>query len=280
MGLYLFLGMIPPIFHMRVIIFNDTQNFNGSLDLINSSLSNQNKRFWDYKKYLPFIVEKIKSLQGFCDKELELKKIYFYEGKYNSKIINSFKWGCNQKIKELNDMISKEQKLLNIISQEKVTSLFRCKIRRHVEEVKSNLEEKKQKYHHDISKQKRNYCGQREFFKELEGNPLIEVKHTPLKQNGESIYQKGVDVLIATDMVNLAHNDAYDIAILLSGDTDLVEAVKLIESLGKTVIIFSYYDEDNQEKRNISDLKQYGKFVNIKNLSKDEIERISDLRKS
>lgn len=45
---------------MKVIIFNDTQNFNGSLDFINSRFKKQDKRFWDYKKYIPFLIEKIK----------------------------------------------------------------------------------------------------------------------------------------------------------------------------------------------------------------------------
>ena len=37
--------------------------------------------------------------------------------------------------------------------------------------------------------------------------------------------QKGVDTRIAVDMVTFAHTDAYDVAILISGDSDLAEAV-------------------------------------------------------
>lgn len=40
--------------------------------------------------------------------------------------------------------------------------------------------------------------------------------------------QKGVDTRIAVEMVTLAVSDAYDIAILVSGDEDLVEAVDYI----------------------------------------------------
>lgn len=40
--------------------------------------------------------------------------------------------------------------------------------------------------------------------------------------------QKGVDTRMAVDMVTLAIRDAYDIAILVSGDGDLVEAVDFI----------------------------------------------------
>lgn len=41
--------------------------------------------------------------------------------------------------------------------------------------------------------------------------------------------QKGVDTRIAIDMVGLALLDAYDIAILVSGDADLAEAVNFIK---------------------------------------------------
>lgn len=40
--------------------------------------------------------------------------------------------------------------------------------------------------------------------------------------------QKGVDTRMAVDMVTFAVSDAYDIAILLSGDEDLVEAVDYV----------------------------------------------------
>lgn len=41
--------------------------------------------------------------------------------------------------------------------------------------------------------------------------------------------QKGVDTRIAIDMVGLAILDAYDVAILVSGDADLAEAVNFIK---------------------------------------------------
>jgi uncharacterized LabA/DUF88 family protein len=48
--------------------------------------------------------------------------------------------------------------------------------------------------------------------------------------------QKGVDTRIAVDMVTLAVRDAYDTAILISGDSDLAEAVNYIrEQTNKTV---------------------------------------------
>jgi uncharacterized LabA/DUF88 family protein len=242
--------------------------------------SNKNKKiFWKYKKYIPFLINKIQSLDGFYDKHIELTKTFFYEGKYNSKLITNFTWGCNQKISELNEMIKKEQKLLNFISQEKLSRDARRKINQHVEEVKEKLEIEKQKYYRNISKQKRHFHGQKNLFEILEAGSLINVKHTPLKQRKGEVYQKGVDVLLAVDMVSLAHTNAYDIAIVLTGDTDLIEAIKVVERLGKTVIVLSYYDSEDPQKSNISDLIGVGKFINIKDFTDEEIEKMSELRR-
>lgn len=48
--------------------------------------------------------------------------------------------------------------------------------------------------------------------------------------------EKGVDALIVTDMIRLAWEDAYDVAILASSDRDLIPCVKFLENKGKKVI--------------------------------------------
>ena len=271
----------PLLFYkMKIIIFNDTQNFNGSLGLLNKRFDRKNKRFWDYKKYIPFLIEKIKSLDGFRGENMELKKVYFYEGKYSNILIKNFKWSCGGIIKELNQMIDKEQKLLNIISQARTSSKnLRKMVNNHVNNIKEEFESKKDKIIKYIEKQERHFEGQKKLFKELESNPLIDVKTTPLKQKGGEIYQKGVDVLLTTDLTHLAHTEAYDIAIILSGDTDMIEAVKLIKTLGKTPIVVSYHTPGNPHRSNISDLMNVCKFINLKDFTNEEIEKMSDLRK-
>jgi len=237
------------------------------------------KDFWNYKKYIPFLLKKVESLGEFNNLDLKLIKTYFYEGKYSSNLINKFKWSCHKKISEINKLINKEQNLLNIISQQtNVSKELRRKVNKHVEDIKRGLIEKRNMYQNYIEKQKRNFDGQKNLLVELENNPLIDLRPTPLKQSEGKIYQKGVDVLFATDLVHLAHTDSFDIAIILSGDTDLVEAVKLIKNMGKTAIIFSYHTLGNPRKSNISDLMNVGKFINLKNLTNEEIEEISDLR--
>lgn len=48
--------------------------------------------------------------------------------------------------------------------------------------------------------------------------------------------EKGVDTLIATDMIRLAWENAYDIAVLASSDSDLVPAVEFLSLKGRKVV--------------------------------------------
>ncbi len=266
---------------MKVIIFNDTQNFNCSLGLLNERFDYKNKKFWNYKKYVPFLIEKIQSLYGFNVEGIELKKVYFYEGRYSRGIINKAKWFCNKEIEKLNYMISKEQYLLNLVSQAKDSSkLLRARVNKHVKIIKEELEGKKDNILKYIAKQEKQFEGQKILFEELELNPLIDVKPTPLKQRDGEIFQKGVDVLLATDLVHLAHEEEYDIAIILSGDTDMIEAVKLVKSMGKIPIIISYHTPGEPERSHISDLMSVGKFINMKDFTDEEIGKMSNLRRS
>jgi uncharacterized LabA/DUF88 family protein len=48
--------------------------------------------------------------------------------------------------------------------------------------------------------------------------------------------EKGVDTAIATDMIRLAWEDAYEIAVLVSSDADLVPAVEFLNLKGRRII--------------------------------------------
>lgn len=48
--------------------------------------------------------------------------------------------------------------------------------------------------------------------------------------------EKGVDTLIATDMIRLAWESAYDVAVLATSDSDLVPAVEFLNLKGRKVI--------------------------------------------
>ena len=62
--------------------------------------------------------------------------------------------------------------------------------------------------------------------------------------------EKETDINLATHMLSKAFQNAYDIAILVSGDTDYIKVVETLHNIGKTVVIahfphqnVSRYDE-------------------------------------
>lgn len=269
---------------MKLIIFNDKENFDGCLNLINKRFPKGQRRFWDINKYIPFLLKKVKDIDGgiFKGENVELIKTYFYTGKYNSKLIQRFKWNCNLKIKEINDIILNEKTLLKEVSNKSKCSMkndLRKKVREHVKKFIRIFDDRKEHLLERIEKQVRNRDGQIELFKKLEKIPNLELKTTPLKQGGGEIYQKGVDVQIATDLVNLAHTGVYDIALILGGDSDLKECLKLVrKNLSKIIIVVAYYTPNEPNLSNISDLiKESDYFINLHDFSNDDINSMSEI---
>jgi uncharacterized LabA/DUF88 family protein len=61
------------------------------------------------------------------------------------------------------------------------------------------------------------------------------VKQGYLMKNDGVYHEKGVDVKMAVDLLVGAYEDIYDIAILISSDTDLIPAIQKVKHLGKEV---------------------------------------------
>jgi uncharacterized LabA/DUF88 family protein len=81
------------------------------------------------------------------------------------------------------------------------------------------------------------YSNQQSLFLNLR-KQNVEIKLGYLLLSDGKYHEKGVDVQIACDLVDFTHKDIYDIVVLLSGDVDLLEAVKIAKGMGKHVIIF------------------------------------------
>lgn len=60
-------------------------------------------------------------------------------------------------------------------------------------------------------------------------------------------YQKGVDVAIVTELMSLGFEDAYDVAIIVSGDNDFVDAVNHMKSEGRRVWVASFSSRLGQD---------------------------------
>lgn len=76
---------------------------------------------------------------------------------------------------------------------------------------------------------------QQKFFKQLGTIPNFEIKLGKLVKRGSRRIEKGVDVLLATDMLFFAIQKLYDTAILVSGDADFSYVVERIKNYVKHV---------------------------------------------
>ncbi len=91
---------------------------------------------------------------------------------------------------------------------------------------------------------------QQKFFSALQRTAYLEVRLGKLVKrevvcqacnNRHVRYQeKGVDMRIGVDMLSAASKNLYDVAILVTGDGDLVEAVKAVKDLGKHVELATF----------------------------------------
>ncbi len=79
------------------------------------------------------------------------------------------------------------------------------------------------------------YADQQRFFSHLKRQPQVNLWTRRMVNTNGVWHEKGVDVQIATHMVAMAHRDEYDVAILASGDSDLVPAVVEVIAQGRVV---------------------------------------------
>jgi len=84
-----------------------------------------------------------------------------------------------------------------------------------------------------------NTPAQRRFFDKLR-HLGFEVKTLPLRQYQSTPFEKGIDVMLVTDMLTFAHNNLYDTAVLVSGDKDFTYAIHSLHTMGKTVEVAAF----------------------------------------
>ena len=79
---------------------------------------------------------------------------------------------------------------------------------------------------------------QNTYFDEIRKLDTYEVRLGRLKKTEKRPRQKGVDTLIALDMITKAFQDHYDIAFLLAGDDDFVDIVQNVKKTftGKRIV--------------------------------------------
>jgi uncharacterized LabA/DUF88 family protein len=68
----------------------------------------------------------------------------------------------------------------------------------------------------------------------------FDVKTLPLQQYHGTPFEKGIDVMLVTDMLMFAHKDIYDTALLVSGDKDFTYTLQAIKQIGKTIEVAAF----------------------------------------
>jgi len=87
----------------------------------------------------------------------------------------------------------------------------------------------------DATRNKDQAQGQQKFLSKLRYYPYLDVKTRPLTYKKGGAVEKGVDILIATDMLTGALRNCYDTAVLVSGDGDFAPVLDEIKRAGKQV---------------------------------------------
>ncbi len=83
---------------------------------------------------------------------------------------------------------------------------------------------------------KERYEKQQAYLRKIRDTDYFEIRLGRLKDSSKGIpKQKGVDTLIALDMLAKAYENHYDVGVLLAGDDDFLEVVTSVKDTGKRV---------------------------------------------
>jgi len=118
---------------------------------------------------------------------------------------------------------------------------------------------------------------QKKFFNFAKNHYFFEIRAKPLQfsYSDTKVIQKGVDVQLAADLVDFTHKDMFDIAVILSGDIDLLESVKIAKSMGKHVILFGDESVTAEEMKKYADM-----FINISRFTEEQLDKFSHFHRN
>ncbi len=100
------------------------------------------------------------------------------------------------------------------------------------------------------------YQEQQKFLASLYSTPYLEVRLGSSKIRGETTVEKGVDIMMATDILQLAWNNLYDTAILVSGDGDFAYAIQAVKNIGKYTEVAAFDSNLSPELAQVADSRQ------------------------
>lgn len=114
----------------------------------------------------------------------------------------------------------------------------------------------------------------------MEQPEKVQIFPRPLRYGQRGAEEKGVDVELAIDFVRLALDDAFDVGVLASGDTDLVPALTFVAERfpDKTLVTLGYVPEPGFEGDAPAPLDLPNATLDRHFIPKSDFDRIADRR--
>lgn len=92
-------------------------------------------------------------------------------------------------------------------------------------------------------------ANEREFDEVLSREGVI-THYLPLKTNGETEYEKGIDVWLALEAFEQAYYKRFNVLVLIAGDGDYLPLIRKLNALGTRVLLLSWEFEYEDQKGN------------------------------
>lgn len=92
----------------------------------------------------------------------------------------------------------------------------------------------------------------RSFHKALKAQGF-HVETRPLVKRSGSFMEKGVDVMLTTELLTHTFKDNFDIAVIVGGDQDYIVALKEIKREGKRIVMSCFKNSFSNEIQEIAD---------------------------
>jgi len=96
---------------------------------------------------------------------------------------------------------------------------------------------------------------QQEFLNTLREASYLEVRLGGMKLAQGVPVEKGIDVMVVTDLLQFAWKDLYDTAILVSGDSDFAYALQAVKNMGKYIEIAYFESNVSKDLLDVADNK-------------------------
>jgi uncharacterized LabA/DUF88 family protein len=105
----------------------------------------------------------------------------------------------------------------------------------------------------DTSQKIEGHREQSDFLDTLRKTPYLELRLGTTKFSQGVQVEKGIDVMIATDLLYFAANNAYDIAVLVSGDADFTYTLQVVKNMGKHIELAYFDNAASKDLLNVAD---------------------------